>query len=161
MESDKTLFHFQQAEKGDLPCIESIIQEAYESINKILSRPPGALENTANKILHSFRNNQLYVLYNEEYGLIGTFSLALTERKTVKMFHFAIKSQFQEQGVGSWVVEEVIKMIKQQMPDVSGIELEIYSKIPSHLNFYKKFGFIQIGRKEIRGEKILILKRQL
>lgn len=155
------MLYFQLAEKGDLPQIESIIQEAYEPINKILSRPPGALDNTAKKIFHTFRNNQLYVLYNEKHGLIGTFSLALTERKTVKMFHFAIKSQFQEQGAGGWVVKEVIKMIKQQMPDVSGIELEIYSKIPSHLSFYNKYGFIQIGRKEIRGEKIFILKKQL
>ena len=154
------MLYFQPAKEGDLPQIESIIQEAYEPIKKILSRPPGALDNTAKKVLHSFRNNQLYVLYNEKHGLIGTFSLALTERKTVKLSHFAIKSQFQEQGVGSWVIKEIIKMVKQQMPDVSGIELEIYYKIPSHLNFYNKFGFIQIGRKEIRGEKILILKKQ-
>ncbi len=155
------MLSFQLAKNGDLPQIESIIQEAYEPISDILSRPPGALDKTAEKIFQAFSNNQLYTLYNEKHGLVGTFSLALTESETVKMFHFAIKPQFQEQGAGSWVVKEVIKMIKQQMPNVSGIELEIYSKIPSHLNFYNKFGFIQIGRKEIRGEKILILKKQL
>ncbi|UCG90755.1 MAG: GNAT family N-acetyltransferase [Candidatus Heimdallarchaeota archaeon] len=150
------MIQFLRAQKEDLPYIERIIQEAYKPMKKILSRPPGALDNTAQKLSHALESDRLYAIY-EKQDLIGTFSLALTDRKTVKLFHFAIKPQFQNQGLGSWVVKEVIKNMQQIIPTAIGIEIEIYSKIPSLLRFYKKFGFTQIGEKHIRGEKILIL----
>ncbi len=154
------MIDFRLAKTEDLPQIESIIKEAYKPIADVLSRPPGALENTAKKISHTLRDDQLYGIYHEKQDLIGTFSLALADRKTIKLFHFAIKPQFQNQGSGSLVVTEVIKMIQKQFPEVTGINLEIYSKIPSHFRFYTKFGFTQIGEKHIRGEKILILSKQ-
>lgn len=151
--------YFKLAQEGDLQQIKSIIHEAYETINTALSRPPGVLENTLEKISHTLSNNQLYIIFDENHVLIGTFSLALTDRKTIKMFHLAIKPKFQKQGAGSWVVLAVIKMIQKQMPEKTGIELEIYSKISSLLRFYKKLGFTQIGEKHIKGEKILILSK--
>ncbi|MFX1285535.1 MAG: GNAT family N-acetyltransferase [Promethearchaeota archaeon] len=147
---------FLHARKEDLLYIESIINEAYKPIAETLSRPPGVLDNTAQKLNYTLENDRLYAIY-EKQDLIGTFSLALTDKKTVKLFHFAIKPQFQNKGFGSWVVKEVIKLIQQDIPTAIGIELEIYSKTPSLLRFYKRFGLTRIGEKHIRGEKIIIL----
>ncbi|MHA2245197.1 MAG: GNAT family N-acetyltransferase [Candidatus Hodarchaeales archaeon] len=153
--------YFKLAQEGDLQQIKSIIHEAYKPINDALSRPPGVLKNTVEKISHTLRNNQLYGILDENHILIGTFSLAPTNRKTIKMFHFAIKPKFQKQGTGNCVVFTVIKMIQKQMPEKTEIELEIYSKISSLLRFYKKLGFTQIGEKHIKGEKILILSKKI
>ncbi|MFW9905841.1 MAG: GNAT family N-acetyltransferase [Candidatus Thorarchaeota archaeon] len=151
--------YFRIIQERDLPYIEKIIHEAYQPILKALSRPPGALENTREKLKNAYKNNQLYGIYKVEDGLIGTFSLIPTDNKTVKMSHFAIKPKFQHQGIGSWTIQELVKMIQFHMPKMKSIVLEIYSKIPSYYQFYKKFGFSQIGEKHIRGETILILSK--
>ncbi|MFX0122834.1 MAG: GNAT family N-acetyltransferase [Candidatus Hodarchaeota archaeon] len=153
--------HFRMAKEGDLTHIEKIIHEAYQPIFEALSRPPGALENTGEKLRDAYKNNQLYGIYKVKEGLIGTFSLISVNKKTVKLSHFAIKPHFQRQGIGSWVLQELVKMIQFHMPKVNSIDLEIYSKIPSHYQFYKRFGFSKIGEKHIRGETILILSKPL
>ena len=153
--------YFRIAREGDIPYIEKIIHEAYQPILRTLSRPPGALEDTKGKLRDAYRNNYLYGIYSVKEGLIGTFSLIPVNKKTVKLSHFAINPQFQKQGIGSWTIQEVIKMIQFHMPKMKSINLEIYSKIPSHHQFYKKFGFSRIGEKHIRGETILILSKPL
>jgi ribosomal protein S18 acetylase RimI-like enzyme len=151
--------YFRIAKEEDLPYIEEIIHAGYQHILKTLSRPPGALENTKEKLRNAYRNNQLYGIYTVKNGLIGTFSLIPADKKTVKLSYFAIKPNFQQQGIGSWTIQELIKMIQFHMPKIKSIVLEIYSKIPSHYQFYNKFGFSQIGEKHIRGETILILSK--
>ncbi|UCE12751.1 MAG: GNAT family N-acetyltransferase [Candidatus Heimdallarchaeota archaeon] len=150
-----------RAEKEDLPVIVDIIKKAYNPMTKILSRPPGALDNTAEKVDHAFKNNQLYTLRNKQ-NLIGTFSLIETEEQSVKLFHLAIKPEFQNQGIGSQTVKEIIKMVQNQdHQPVKSLELEIYSRIPRLFQFYKKFEFVQKSEKVIRGVKILILTKKL
>jgi ribosomal protein S18 acetylase RimI-like enzyme len=151
--------YFRIAKEEDLPYIEEIIHVGYQHILETLSRPPGALENTKEKLRDAHRNNQLYGIYTVKDGLIGTFSLIPTDKQTVKLSHFVIKPNFQQQGIGSWTIQELIKMIQFHMPKIKSIVLEIYSKIPIHYQFYKRFGFSQIGEKHIRGETILILSK--
>ncbi|MFX1508010.1 MAG: GNAT family N-acetyltransferase [Promethearchaeota archaeon] len=153
------LTYFRIVKEEDLPYIEEIIHESYQHILKTLSRPPGALENTRGKLKDAYRNNQLYGIYTVKDDLIGTFSLIFTDKKTVKLSHFAIKPNFQRQGIGSRTIQELVKMIQFHMPKIKSIILEIYSKIPSHYQFYERFGFSQIGEKHIRGETILILSK--
>lgn len=151
--------YFRNAKEEDLPYIEEIIYDGYQHILETLSRPPGALENTREKLRDVYRNNQLYGIYTVKDGLIGTFSLIPIDKKTVKLSYFAIKPNFQKQGIGSWTIQELVKMIQFHMPKIKAIILEIYSKIPSHYQFYNRFGFSQIGEKHIRGETILILSK--
>lgn len=153
--------YFELVQERDLQQIGSIIQEAYKPIAAALSRPPGALDSTVDKLIYAFKNDQLYGIYYDEKKLIGTFSLILTERKTAKLFHFAIKPRYQNQGIGSQVITKVIKIIRKKEPSITEIELEIYLKIPSLIRFYKNFGFTQIGEKHIRGEEILIFSKKL
>ena len=153
--------YFRLAREEDLQLIKEIIHEAYQPIRKALSRPPGALENTSEKLRDAYKNNHLYGIYKVKEGLIGTFSLIPTDEKAIKLTHFAINPYFQKQGLGSWTIQELIKMIQFHMPKVTSISLEIYSKIPIHYQFYKKFGFSRTGEKHIRGETILILSKSL
>ncbi|MFX0016083.1 MAG: GNAT family N-acetyltransferase [Candidatus Hermodarchaeota archaeon] len=155
------MIYFHLAHERELLQIESIIKDAYQSISNVLSRPPGALNDTAEKINNAFRKDQLYGVYSENKELIGTFSLAPLKEDTIKLFHLAIKPQYQKQGIGFWTIREVIKMIQKNMPRITGIELEIYFKIPSLLRFYERFGFTVTGEKRIRDENILILTKKL
>jgi ribosomal protein S18 acetylase RimI-like enzyme len=147
--------------KDDIPKIISLIQEAYEPISRKLSRPPGAITNTEDKALESFFQNQLYVVYLENNKIIGTFSLKTVEKDTVKLSHLAISPQLQNQGIGSWVLNEIITKFRKEESSVQKITLEVYFKTPHLLQFYKNFDFAIVGEKEIRGERILILSLDL
>ncbi len=149
------------AQKDDIPKIISIIKVAYEPIAKALSRPPGALLNTEKKINQAFQQNQLYVVCINNNNIIGTFSIKTVEQKIVKLSHFAISPQHQNQGIGSWVLNEIITKFEKEESKVQRIILEVYFKIPGLFQFYKKFNFSLIGEKEIKGERILILSLNL
>jgi ribosomal protein S18 acetylase RimI-like enzyme len=112
-------------------------------------------------LLLSLQQNQLFIVCKDKKTIIGTFSLSPTDRNTIKMFHFAIKPEFQNQGIGTWVVKEVEKIQKTQMQKYEAIELEVYAKIPELIKFYEKLGFSLIGEKEIKNEKIFILSKSL
>jgi ribosomal protein S18 acetylase RimI-like enzyme len=152
---------YREATKRDLSEIELIIKQAYKPIAELLPRPPGALVDTYHKLEQTLNSKQLFIIYNEEDKLIGTFSLSQTGFNMIKIFHFAIKPEFQNQGIGSWLVEEIIKYITTSMPEITTIELEIYTKIPQLKHFYEKFGFMKKRTKYIKGVEIIILVKDL
>lgn len=152
---------YKLAGQGDLTEIEMIIKLSYKSIADLLPRLPGALVDTYQKIEKTFLSKQLFIVINREKKLVGTFSLARIGEVNIKLYHLAIKPEFQNQGAGTWIVDEIIKYIKLLKPEISTILLEIYAIIPQLKRFYEKFGFIQTETKIIRGVKILILSKDL
>ncbi|MFX0173226.1 MAG: GNAT family N-acetyltransferase [Candidatus Hodarchaeota archaeon] len=109
----------------------------------------------------SLRQNQLFIVCKEKETIIGTFSLTPTERNTIKLSHFAIKPEFQNQGVGTWVINEIEKIDNTQVQKYEAIDLEVYAKIPKLRKFYEKLGFAIIGEKKIKNEKIFIFSKSL
>lgn len=152
---------YRKAKRGDLSEIELLIRQAYKPIADLLPRPPGALVDTHYKLEQTLKLKQLFIVYNEEDKLIGTFSLSQTEPNIIKIFHFAIKPEFQKQGIGSWLIEEIIRYLKISMPYINNIELEIYAKVPQLKYFYEKFSFKEKGRKYIRRVEIIVLTKDL
>lgn len=152
---------YKLAGRGDLTEIEMIIKKSYKPIADLLPRLPGALVNTYQKLEKTFLSKQLFIVVNREKKLIGTFSLVRIGEANIKLYHLAIKPEFQNQGAGTWIVNKIIKYVILSKPEISTILLEIYALIPQHKRFYEKLGFIQTGTKIIRGVKILILSKEL
>ncbi len=152
---------YKLAGRGDLTEIEMIIKESYKPIADILPRLPGALVDTYQKLEKTFLSKQVFIVVNREKKLIGTFSLVRIGETNIKLYHLAVKPEFQNQGVGTWVVDEIIKYVILSKPEIRTISLEIYALIPQLKRFYEKLGFIQTGTKIIRGVKILILSKEL
>ncbi|MFW9778855.1 MAG: GNAT family N-acetyltransferase [Candidatus Heimdallarchaeota archaeon] len=146
----------QKAKIEHLPQIEAIIREAYVPILKVLSRPPGALNDTDKKIKESFSNHELFIITLSD-RIIGTVSLKEQDEETCKMYHFSIAPPYQRQGYGKWVVQEVSRVLKRRNSKIKAIKLEIYEKTPHLKTFYEKQGYIQTGEKTVLGEKIFIL----
>jgi ribosomal protein S18 acetylase RimI-like enzyme len=154
--------HIRKAKEEELVEVDSIIQEAYQSVVKALSRLPGALIDTKEKVNQAYTDKQLYILIDSSSSsIIGTFSLKYITENQLKIYHFAIKPSFQNRGIGSWTIEKIISRIQVQYPKVNEIILEVYQKIPELLKLYNKFGFIIEYQKEIRGEKIFVLSRKI
>ncbi|MHA2328245.1 MAG: GNAT family N-acetyltransferase, partial [Candidatus Hodarchaeales archaeon] len=143
--------YYQLAQESDIPEIEAIILKAYKPVASALPRPPGAIDNTKRKLTHSFHQNQLYTIYKDKETLVGTFSLAMMEGNTAKLFHFALKPEFQKQGIGSFVVKDIIEMISKNFPHITSILIEVYLIMSNLLRFYKTFGFARVGEKKVRG----------
>jgi len=152
---------YKLAGQGDLTEIEMIIKLSYEPIADLLPRLPGALVDTYQKLEKAFLSKQLFIILNREKKLIGTFSLVRIGEANIKLYHLAIKPEFQNQGAGTCIVDEIIKYVILSKPEISTILLEIYALMPQLKRFYEKLGFIQTGTKIIRGVKILILSKDL
>ncbi len=152
---------YKLAGRGDLTQIEMIIKKSYKPIADLLPRLPGALVNTYQKLEKTFLSKQLFIVVNREKKLIGTFSLVRIGEANIKLYHLVIKPEFQNQGAGTWTVDEIIKYVILSKPEISTILLEIYALMPQLKRFYEKLGFIQTGTKIIRGVKILILSKDL
>ncbi|MFX0149164.1 MAG: GNAT family N-acetyltransferase [Candidatus Hodarchaeota archaeon] len=149
------------AKEKNIPQIKTIIQNSYQEITKKLSRPPGAIIDTEKKLIASSQQNQLFIVCKENETIIGTFSLSPTERNTIKISHFAIKPEFQNQGIGTWVIREIEKNQKFQVQKYEAIDLEVYAKVPKLGKFYEKLGFSLIGEKEINNETIFVFSKSL
>ena len=152
---------YKLAGREDLTEIEMIIKLSYKPIADLLPRLPGALVDTYQKLEKTFLSKQLFKVVNREKKIIGTFSLVRIEEANIKLHHLAIKPEFQNQGAGTWIVDEIIKYVILSKPEISTILLEIYALMPQLKQFYEKLGFIQIETKIIRGVKILILSKDL
>ena len=101
-----TCLKLERAHYRDLNKIESIIKDAYEPIKQILSRSPGVLLDTRNKLENSLQNNCLYKISHQKNGVIGTLSLIRINPYTIKIYHFAIEPQFQNKGIGTWRIHK-------------------------------------------------------
>ncbi|MHA2306409.1 MAG: GNAT family N-acetyltransferase [Candidatus Hodarchaeales archaeon] len=152
---------YRPAEKKDLPKIELIIKEAYDPLIEVISRKPGALEDTTQKIKKDFMSQNLFVILGEGKKAIGTFSLKQVTVNLLKLYHFAIDPKFQNQGIGTSILRDFIEEITRKMPEITRIELEIYEKSQRLSHFYTKLGFNKKGEKIIRGVRIIILFRDL
>ncbi|NHJ01459.1 MAG: GNAT family N-acetyltransferase [Candidatus Heimdallarchaeota archaeon] len=145
------MFSLEIAELKDIPEISDIIIKAYEPIGKLLSRPPGALNNLDKKLTDSVSENGLYKILMDASKIIGTLSISYINANTIKLFHFAITPSKQNLGVGSWAIYELLNHLE---PSVRKVVLEVYAKTPKARRFYEKHGFSIYGSKKIKNELI-------
>ena len=144
------------AELEDIQSLVLIITEAYNPIKKSLSRLPGILVNTKSMLNKRIIDKRVYKVVIRPKKCIGTYDLCIDERNNCHFSHFAIIPKYQNQGLGKYVLDEIIRQLKEKK--VETITLEIYEKTPSLYQFYDSFGFGIHGKKEIKGEKINILR---
>lgn len=146
----------EHAELNDIPALALIITDAYTPIKNTLSRLPGILVNTENMLNRRIAEKRVYKVVLPPTKCIGTYDLNIDENNNCHFSHFAIFPDYQHQGLGKYILGEVIKQLKEQ--NVSSITLEIYEKTPHLYRFYESLDFNLHNKKEIKDEKIFILK---
>lgn len=80
--------------------------------------------------------------------LIGIASIDLGERvsKHVGNFGISVAKDFRNLGVGSLLIENILKEAKRYLPNLKIITLSVFGNNPIALKMYQKFGFRQYGR---------------
>ena len=112
------------------------------------------MKNSSDLIQDNFEENGIHLVCLKENEVVGTGRLNI-ESKTSVISQMAIISAYQNQGVGSELVKELIKYSKGK--ELFKIKL---SARETALAFYKKFGFVAVGDK-YPSQKTGIIHQQM
>ena len=152
--------NFRKATENDINIVVEIIHSAYTQIVQKLSRLPGAVIKTEEKVISALKNEGLFVIeIHQRIG--GTFSVKLLSDITLKLYHFALLPEYQQKSIGKLVLTNFIDQIGEIYPEIRNIQVEVYFKTPKLISYYEALGFKRIGEKVIKEERILILNRSL
>lgn len=80
--------------------------------------------------------------------LIGIASIDLGERvsKHVGNLGISVAKDFRAQGVGSLLMENILKEAKKYLPNLRIITLAVFANNPVAAKMYQKFGFKEYGK---------------
>lgn len=105
-------------------------------------------ENFLKSQLERISNNQsVLILVISEGKVIGISGIDMKTRieKHIGVFGVSIAKQFRGEGIGSKLVELVIKEAEQNITQLEIITLGVFSNNNLAKEMYKKFGFIEYG----------------
>ncbi|MBN2893054.1 MAG: GNAT family N-acetyltransferase [Bacteroidales bacterium] len=98
---------------------------------------------TAEVITNTIENGgKLFLLIDSQnYKIIGTSWLSNDHRR-LYLHHFAVKKEYQGQGLSHILVDESLKFVKELKLQV---KLEVHQSNQKAINLYKKSGFKFLG----------------
>ena len=143
--------------------IEQLIlmwKQTYAYLLSILSRPPGTLQMTKEKVLKLINNHRIFIWQKNPSEILACVVVKIDyEKKLASFGKLAVSPDKQELGIGTAIVRWVENYLKEK--NVEMIRIETYEKTPFLRNFYEKLGYNVTEILHIRGENILELKKSL
>ncbi len=156
LESQSAL-NFQLAFPKNAPICREIIQKAYYSGKKLMTRDPKVLLKSEDYFVHLSKEKRLFlILYNQ--SIIGTFTLTV-HRTKAELQYLAILPEYQNQSLGSKAVSWVESFLLNKK--ITLIRLETYNKWEKTNKFYRHHGFHVVDSFEKENEKILVWEKKL
>ena len=139
-----TKFNLRNATEQDLTEIANLLNDDFLGKNREDLNCFNAYIDAFNEI-QQHNNIQLLVLENENKKIIGTMQLimipclAVTGSKRMEIEAVRIASELRGSGIGSWMIEESIKIAKQHNCKIVQLSSN-NQRIDAH-KFYEKLGF--------------------
>jgi ribosomal protein S18 acetylase RimI-like enzyme len=145
----------------DIKDIHIILLEAFKPYKKYYtSKAFNATILTPAKIKNRLKRKNtivLVVLYNKT--IVGTVTILCIEN-ILSIMSMAVKPNFQNKGIGQYILEEIIKFAKKRY--VTEILLESFFPLTKAMNLYNQFGFIRTGKKRnYYGIELIEMKRKI
>lgn len=93
------------------------------------------------QLLKEFENNSFlrHIVYEKDGEVVGFYIISHI-LDVVEIFTIAVDKDFRAEGIGSILLEDIIK--RSEASDVNEIWLEVSTKNTAAINLYKKFGFV-------------------
>ncbi|WP_346936610.1 GNAT family N-acetyltransferase [Clostridium sp.] len=120
-------------------------------------KEPDEFDLTAEDEAEYIKNTSLFLVAEIDGKIVGSTTLqkGSTKRTShVADFGITILREYSGLKIGTLLMEEIIKWCKENQ--VEKIELEVFEENTPAITLYKKFGFIEEGRKnkniKIKGE---------
>lgn len=100
------------------------------------------IERKYNLLLQYIKNdNCIFMGSYKKNELIGILWAYTIESEKIHISYFYVDKEFQNKGIGTIFIKELIKIIK--LKNIKYIELNVEIQNEKALNFYKKFSFIE------------------
>jgi len=109
---------------------------------------------------------KVYVITKDNNKVVANTSIELQSfrRSHIGKFGIAIRDGYRGIGLGKYIMAEVLKMAKKNLPGLKIFQLEVYENNKPAIALYKKMGFKEVGKvpKQIQhngkliGEYIMI-----
>ena len=132
--------------KNEIFKIHKIFLEAFKPYKKYYTKKAyDATVISPRQINDRLLDNEVYILvaiYNSE--IVGTVSVNKEDSSSFYICSMAVKPSFQGKGIGSYLLEEIIKLSVEKK--VKTLSLESYDPLEKALNFYEFFGFEKTGK---------------
>ncbi len=85
---------------------------------------------------------QIDLIAIDNKSVVGGLVANWLSEKEIEIHHIAVKSDYQENSIGSLLVEELFRMIKEQVP----LRIQSYARNTS-LGFFTRLGFKPTGER--------------
>ena len=93
-----------------------------------------------------------------ENKIIGTATIELQETWDLHIRSVAVKPEYQRQGVGYLILEEISRIAKRK--NARTLSLTCFRPLIEAFNLYRKFGFLETGKtKDLLGIEIFEMKK--
>lgn len=111
------------------------------------------------QLLKISQNTAVQILVFSDGKLVGNTQINLKDKveKHVGVFGISVAKEFRNEGLGTLLMEKIIKEAKENLPGLKIITLTYFANNEVAKNLYKKMGFIEFGNLP----KGLIYKTQL
>ncbi len=99
--------------------------------------------------LEKINNHQaVNLLVFSDQQLIGIAGIDMRDKveRHIGGFGISIAQEFRGEGLGTVLMEVILKEAQQQLPQLKIVHLQVYSNNPLAINLYKEFGFTEYGR---------------
>lgn len=93
------------------------------------------------QLLKEFEDNSFlrHVVFEKDGEVVGFYIISHI-LDVVEIFTIAVDKDFRAEGIGSILLEDIIK--RSEASDVNEIWLEVSTKNTAAINLYEKFGFV-------------------
>ncbi|MHA1770583.1 MAG: GNAT family N-acetyltransferase [Candidatus Thorarchaeota archaeon] len=157
-----TIFNYaevliRRAELGEVEEIRSIIKEAYAGIKSQLSREPGALKESLDKIARQIQMGNVYVAIIGNQ-IVGTMRVILHGQVGV-ISRVAVARKFRNRRIGTILIEYAENLLTHRNAKIA--EIEVYGAIDEQKTFYERVGYKEIEKTVREGEEIILMQKSL
>ena len=147
------------SKREEIPALKEIIVEAYTPIEPILGRKPRGMLETEEKLLERVENQTVYsVLFEKE--LIGTFTIKEnTNFGLMEVQKVAIKSEIQNRGFGSFIMETAEHLVR--LMEKKKVIVETYADHKQLVDFYFHRGYKVFHERMRKGNIVFVMEKNL
>ncbi|MHA1576799.1 MAG: GNAT family N-acetyltransferase [Candidatus Thorarchaeota archaeon] len=146
-----------RAELNEVALIKKIIKDAYAGIKKKLSRSPGALNESLDKISRQIQMGNQYVALVGD-NVVGCMRVSLSGQNGV-ISRIAVLTKFRKRRVGTMLIEYGENLLEHS--NATSIEIDVYGAIEEQKEFYEKLGYEETERTVREKEEIVIMTKSL
>lgn len=146
-----------RAELAEVDTIKQIIKDAYAGIKKQLSRNPGALNESLDKISRQIQMGNQYVALVGN-NVVGCMRVNLSGQHGV-ISRIAVLTNYRKRRVGTMLIEYGENLLEHS--NATTIEIDVYGVIEEQKTFYEKMGYEEIERTMREKEEIVVMRKSL